>query len=411
MGKDKTLSMLLPKFSTFANYTGYTEDKLSPTGSVIQPDYFTSWGLKLDQSLSLSGREFTALKISKENIEKNKYDLNAVKEAYLFSVSTAYYDVLRAKKTLEIARANVERLIKHRDAAATRLKVGEVTKTALLRAEAELSGARSELLKAENNLSLTKAVLTRVVGIDEKYEVKESGVGSHESIISQEPIVTSPEPHINKDSRLPTLDYFKKLALSERAELRSFELQKKIAEGQVKYARGAYWPTLSVEGVYSRKDEDPASAFLIKESVYGGLKLNFPFFEGGLRKAEIREAEARQRQAGLIYEDLKKTINIEVENAYLDLITQKGILKSLEDQFIFARDNYNSVSRQFEFGLASSIDVMDANTLLVTAERQLAEARYNYQLAILRVKRVTGTLLKTVTSQQSTVVSQGIKEK
>ncbi|MDI6789657.1 MAG: TolC family protein [Thermodesulfobacteriota bacterium] len=177
-------------------------------------------------------------------------------------------------------------------------------------------------------------------------------------------------------------------------------MQRKAAEDQVRYVRGAYWPTVSIEGVYKRKEDSPASTFVLEETAYGGLRLNFPFFEGGLRRAEVKEAEAKQRQSELIYEDLKKTINIEVENAYLDLITQREILKSLEDQLAFARDNYNATSKQFEFGLANSIDVMDANTLLVTAERQLAEARLNYQLADLRLKRATGTLLKTVVSGQ-----------
>lgn len=67
------------------------------------------------------------------------------------------------------------------------------------------------------------------------------------------------------------------------------------------------------------------------------------------------------------------------------------ILKSLEDQLTFARDNYNATSKQFEFGLANSIDVVDANTLLVTSERQLAD---------LRLKRATGTLLKPAASSQ-----------
>jgi outer membrane protein len=74
-----------------------------------------------------------------------------------------------------------------------------------------------------------------------------------------------------------------------------------------------------------------------------------------------------------------KTINIDVENAYLDYITQKGVLKSFKDQLAFASDNYNSVSKQFQYGLANSVDVMDANTLLVTAERELASSEYNYQ--------------------------------
>lgn len=385
-GKDKALSALLPKLSAYGNYTRYTEEKLSPTGSIIQPEKSRSWGLRLDQSLSISGREITAFKISKENIEKNRYDLYAVKEDYLLNVSSSYYDVLRAKKAVEIAKANVERLTRHRDAASIRLKVGEVTKTALLRAEAELAGAQSDEIKAKNGLELAKAVLARIVGITGDYGLKESVDSSQYTVDSKE-----------------TLESLKQRALSERAEIKAIELQKKIAEDQVRYAIGAYWPILSIEGVYSRRDDDPASAFLIEKSIYGGIKLTFPFFEGGLRIAEVREAKAKMRQVILAYEDRKKAITVEVENAFLDLMTQKGITEKFEAQVKFAKDNYMAVSRQFEYGLASSIDVMDANTLLVTAERQLSDAKYNYQLAILRLKKATGILLKTVISQDSGV--------
>lgn len=299
-GKDKAKSVLLPKLSAFWNYTKYSEDKQSSTGTIIQPDYSTSWGLRLDQSLSVSGREITAFNISKESIERSRYDLKAVKEAYVFSVAEAYYDFLRAKKAAEIAKANVERLTKHRDAAAVRLKVGEVTKTDLLRAEAELSGAKAELVRAENNLKLAKASLARVVGLNGDFEIKETVFSIQYTEVTED------------------LQSLKQMAMSERAELKAVGIQKKIAEDQVRYTRGSYWPTLSIAGVYSRRNEDPASAFLNKESIYAGINLNFAFFEGGLRKAEVREAEARQRQAELIYEDLKKTVGIEVENAYLD---------------------------------------------------------------------------------------------
>jgi outer membrane protein len=134
----------------------------------------------------------------------------------------------------------------------------------------------------------------------------------------------------------------------------------------------------------------------VRESSYGLVTLNFPFFEGGLRNAEVKEAKAKERQSALLYEDYKKSIGVEVQTAYLDLVTQKGILKFLEDQLVYARDNYNAVTKQFEFGLSQSLDVMDANTLLVTAERDLAAAIYNYQIAILKMKKATGTLLKTV---------------
>jgi outer membrane protein len=110
----------------------------------------------------------------------------------------------------------------------------------------------------------------------------------------------------------------------------------------------------------------------------------------------VQEAKARERQASLYYEDLKKAIEIEVQTAYLELVTQKGTLLFLNDQMVFARDNYRAVARQFEFGLSNSLDVLDANTLLVSAERKVASAIYNYQLALLRMEKATGTLLATV---------------
>jgi outer membrane protein len=382
--KDKAMSLLMPKLSAVGGYTKYKNSYMSG-GAYAQPDEATSWGARLDQSMSLSGREITAFKISKDGIRKSSYDLFAVKEGYMLSVTSAYYDLLRAKKIVDISKANVERLTKHRNAAATRLKIGEVTKTALLRAEAELSGAQSELIRTDNNLKLTKAVLARVVGIEEDYDVKESPQPSEYGALIE-------------DCQQMTVDCLKEKANAERAELKSFNIQKKMAEDQVKFTRGAHWPTLAIEGVYSKRQENPETGNLIRDNLFAGVKLIFPFFEGGLINAEVKEAIAKKRQAEFALGDLKKSINVEVENAYLDYITQKGVLKSLEDQLAFAKDNYNAISKQFEFGLANSIDVMDANTLLVTAERQLADAAYNYQLSILKLKRSIGTLLKAVLS-------------
>jgi len=155
---------------------------------------------------------------------------------------------------------------------------------------------------------------------------------------------------------------------------------------------------LNLFAIYQGADQNPPGQTLNRESILAGVTLNFPFFEGGLRIAELNEAKAKSRQAKLAYDDYKKNVDIEMQSAYLDLQTQKGILKFLEDQLIFAKDNYNAVLRQFENGLAVSLDVMDANSLLLSAEKNVVEASYNYQLAYLKIKRSNGTLLQFVTT-------------
>ena len=89
-----------------------------------------------------------------------------------------------------------------------------------------------------------------------------------------------------------SVECLKEKAVSERADLKALQIQKKIAEDQVTFTKGSYWPTLAVEGVYTKTDETHETGGLVKDSAYGGLRLSFPFFEGGLRTAEVLEADA-----------------------------------------------------------------------------------------------------------------------
>ena len=381
-GKDKKRSLLMPRLTAYGNYADFTEKKYAPDtkvgaftipGTLIQPDNAAAWGVRLDQSLTIDGREIRDFLLAKENVDKTRTDLSTQKEEYLTAVAMAYYDTLRAGKLLDVAEANLRRLEVYRDAALKRLKVGEVTRTVLLRADGELSGARSERIRAKNALELSRAYLARLVGIGEGFDLREE---------------------MKEDRPGVPLETYVQTAMANRTEVASLELEVKMAGDAVRVAQGGYWPVLSVSGVYGRADQDPYSGTLNRESVYAQAALNFPFFEGGLRAAEVREARIREKQARLRLEDLKKTVRIEVETAYTELENQRAVIKALEDQVAFARDNYRDVSRQFEFGLANGIDVMDANTLLLSAERQLTAACYSRQISIMRLKRATGTLLK-----------------
>jgi len=397
-GKDKKMSALIPKLTAYGSYTDWTESKNSPAtalgstfimpGSIIQPNSGTAWGVRLDQSITLNGKEITDFSISKDNIARQQNETNAQKEEYLMTVSAAYYEMLRAQKVLEIANATVERLTAYRKAAEKRLKVGEVTKTVLLRADGELSGALSDQIKAKNVLDLSRAVLARIVGISEDFTLKEKFL---------------------EDSPLPPLDSYVAAGLAQRAEMKGVEIEKQMTKDQIRVAKGGYWPILSISGVYGGMDQDPVPSTINRESAYGQVALNYPFFEGGLRRAEVKEAMIRDRQAGLKMEDLKKTIRIEVETTYLELKNQRGIIKSLEDQLLFAQENYKAVTRQFEMGLANSIDVMDANTLLVSTERQLTTAVYSHQVFQFRMKRATGVLLREVAGNGPAVTAAAEK--
>jgi outer membrane protein len=391
-GKDKAWALLIPRVTAFGTYNRFSEDKyvVSTTSLpdpwstttissnvLIQPEQSGVWGVRADQSFSLSVRELTALKVAGQTITKNEFDLDATKSDFVLIVASAYYDVMKAKKGLEIAAANMERLTQYRNSVEKRLRVGDVTKTALLRSEGELSGASADYIKATNAFQLARFALVRITGIEDEFRLKETPPPAQDNI---------------------SLTNLRNIAFDRRADLKSYDMQAQIAQGYVSYARGAFWPSLSLFAIYSKADQDPPGQTLNRETLVSGVSLLFPFFEGGLRVAEYKEAKAKERQAKLAYADFKKSVGIELQGAYLDLQTQKGALQFSEDQLAFAQDNYGGVVRQFDNGLATNLEVMDANSLLLTAEKNVAEAYYNYQLVYLRVKRSNGTLLQFVIS-------------
>ncbi|UCD35661.1 MAG: TolC family protein, partial [Nitrospiraceae bacterium] len=343
LDKDRAMSVLIPTLSAFGYHTRYSKE-IQQGEVILQPDYTNEWGLRLNQTFSLSGKEFTALSIAKEGIKQSRFDLSATQEEYLFTVATQYYVLLRAKKEVDIAHANIERLTKQRDAARKRLEVGEVTRTVLLRAEAELASAQSDLIRAKNTVRLASTRLAKTVGISGDYDIREPLTKNEYPMTDQGEVDLS---SLAGDCTLPPLDCFKETAFSERAEIRSLAIRRDIAGEEVTVARGAYWPDLSLEGVYRRQENSPSTSFGLDERTYGALMLDFPFFEGGLRKAEVGQAKARLRQAELGLEDLKNTVSVQVENAYLLVIREAAVFNQLKVQLEYASDNYNLVSKQF----------------------------------------------------------------
>jgi outer membrane protein len=389
--REKAFSVLVPRITAFGdhNYRKY-DDRYRTTPQNVFSDHDITqrsntdlWGVRVDQSFTLNGRELTALKISKDMISKSEYDLKSVKEEYFFQVTAAYYGILRAAKAVEISRANVRRLEAHKNAVSIRLRLGDVTKTALYRTEAELSGSNSELVQAENSMRSAKAALTILVELPGDFSMQEPGV-NHSSVPNA------------------SLDLIKKEALENRAELKALNLAKKISEDTVKLQKGSYWPTVSLYGIYADSEtfttdkNNPMDIEAENESYTLGISFNLTLFDNGLRKAEVNEVLSKKRQTLLALAALSKQVQLEVEQAYLDMKTQKSIIKSLEDQLAFSNENYMAVTKQFEHGLSNSVDVMDAITLLVTSQRQLSGARYNLSLSELKLERTKGSFLDTI---------------
>ncbi len=378
--RSRAFAVLMPRFTAFGEYVNDVSDTEIPSTTFKSDKITTTYGIRFDQSFTLNGKELIALKINADQIKRDGFNLEKAKEDYFFQVATAYYNVLQTEKIIKIYEVNVKRLREHKNRVKTKLKLEQVTKTDLYRAEAEYSGAETDLVKGINNHKYARAVLLNLVNISESFLLEEPGdakqfTGTYQSLVNE--------------------------SLKNRADYKAGAQDVKSAERNVDFSRSSYWPTVSIYGTYGKADADernndkPDYTYDSDTDAHSlGVKFSFTIFDGGLRGAEVDQALAKKKMSELQHQAKKKSIILEIRKAYLDLQSQISVLKSLKDKLKSSRENYEAVSQHYKYGLKNSIDVMDANSLLIESERNLTNAQFSYRLALINIEYVKGTFLK-----------------
>lgn len=369
-GINKAKSQILPSVTADANYTKYLD------GSDVQLQNSSGYSLRITQPLYTGGKEWSLWRQAKKKIDSGLSGIGSAKEEVAINVARIYYSVLKSQKTVEIKDAALKRSLEQRKVANARLQVGDATKAVVLRSEAQVAGAETELSSAKKDLLVAKDKLARFLAVSEDFMVADPGI---------QPLV----PAVN-------LDKLVSISLEKRQDYIRSKIDEDIAIEGIKYANGNFLPSLKLEGVYSKRDQEPRSAFFNEESVYGGITLTYPLFEGGLRKAELNEAKSKRRQSEFKRISLRKDIELEVREAFHSLEAFNSIIESFKRQVAFSEENYNMVFKQFQYGLSTNVDVIDANATLVSSQGGLSNAQYDYQLAILELKKRTGVILDDI---------------
>lgn len=382
-GIDKAFSNLLPTVTVEGTYTRFSEKK-TQSSFLLQPEDSTLLELRLEQSIYSGGKSRSFLRQARKKLIDSKKGLDEVREEIIIFTARAYYGVLKATREVEIQEASLKRAKEQRRVAEARFKAGAATKSEVLRAGAEVAGIEAELTRAGSLLKDVEDLLRRLTGLEGPIEVstpESGGAGGGGGPVG--PVEDTVEEYVL-------------LAKEKRKDYQRLKIAEEIASEGITFAKGSFMPTVSLEGIFRHREQSPSTAFVLKDTTFAGLTIRFPIFEGGLRSAELGEARSKLREAELTRLELKREIELEVRTAYNVMLTAASVIDSFRDQLSFAEENYNMVFKQFSSGFADSLDVIDADTTLVSAERGLMRATFDYELAILELLKTSGLLLEDV---------------
>jgi len=378
MEKNVSFSAMLPKVDM--SY-GYQRLNAAPSIALPSSPFLPSeipmgtrdnykFSLSATQTLYAGGALYNAYKISDNTYQSADITRDQTKRDLKRQVIEAYYGLIQARQTLDVAKSSTVSIKSHLDVANAFFKQGMIPKNDLLEAEVRYAQSLQTLLQAENAVRLSEANLNQLLSRD----------------------LASPVD-IDKEIPMPdmktSLEESTATANEQRQELKVTQLGIDSANKGITISKAGYLPSLAATGAYTRTGDHPD---VDDEAWTIGMGLTWNLFQGGSTCYNVSKATADRNKMNYIYQAQKNMIALEVKNAYLTAQEAKARTAVAEKSIEQAQENLRIQKDRYNLQVATTTDVLDAESLLDQSRMNHITARSDYAKALAALQAAMGTL-------------------
>ncbi len=370
-GAEYKPSLTLSGSKSFEN-THKLTNQSGGDASASDVDPLTS-SIKIEQTILDYGRDLTheknfiGLELSKAKLLKKEQDI-------LYIAIDAFTGLILAREKLSINRRNLNLLIKQVENDKVRLDRGKITTADLSQSESSLAGATAQFAQAKSELMISKLNYENIIGkIKDPKKLKKSStamVAIPKSLSEAINISKKNDPDI-QISRLELNQIEKDLAISE-ADFKptaSVSLERSYSD--------------DLSSTYDRRDKD-----ILKATV------SWPFYSGGKKRSKINKNTNLIFRKKLLLEDTIKTTETNVGSAWSSLQSSESFLNSVISQVRAAKIANEGIAAEYQRGSRTTLDVIQSNSLLLSAEISLVNSQRNYLISQYNLLKSVGLLNK-----------------
>ncbi len=372
----------LPKLSTYYSYQRLNEPpqskssitNFSPLQIGTADNY--NWAVEMRQPVFAGGGIKANYDINRIGAEVSRMDQAATVQDVVRDVGVTYFNILKAEKILGVARQSLEQLKAHRDDAQHFYDAGVIPKNDLLQSEVQLANGQQFLLSAENGVEIAKSQFNTVLRRDINTPTRV------EDILQYKPFTKGLEECL-------------KTAMDRRPELKAASLKIEQAKKNVDLDKSEYYPTVNLVGSYGRFGDTPdvqGSKYQDQENWYVLARADWKFWEWGRTKYRVGASRSRESQAADAMAGLKDRVTLEVKNAYLFMREAEKRVFVAQKSIEQAEENFRLNEERYKEQVATSTDVLDAQTLLTRAKSDYYGALSDYHISLMRLERSMGVL-------------------
>ena len=347
---------------------------------LIQAQFGTKWianaGFDLSQIL-FDGQVFVGLQARATSMEWAKKNVEVTEELIKANVYKVYYQLVVSKTQIGLLDANIERLQKLQHDTHEMYKNGFAEKLDVDKINVQIANLETEKKRVQNQIESGNLGLKLLMGMPMKEQLVLTDTLSDSQI---------------KSGMLEASNY----NYSDRKEMQYAELGKKLNEYNIKRYNLSQIPTVSLSGSWSKNAQRNEFNFFGKGDwfTFSNISLNVsvPIFKGFYTRSKIQEAKLNLKKTENQIENLKLSIDNEVETARIKFNTAIEAMDYQKQNMKLAEDVYEQTKKKFESGLGSNTEITAAQTDLKAAQTNYINALYDAIVARVDFMKAIGKL-------------------
>jgi outer membrane protein TolC len=375
----KQLSSLLPNLTT-SSYVDASQVDLAEFGfsfkfpgisipSIVGPFAYYDSRAYVTQSI-LDLKALNKTRAATQDLKAAQYTAKDARDLVVLAVGYNYLQAIADISRIESVSAQVNTAQALYNQASDQVQAGTSPAIDGLRAEVELKTRQQELIQAKNSLAIQKLALARVIGLapGQQYELTDKS--------PYEPFTAM------------KLEEALQLAYGSRSDFRAASATVHSYEYSAKAARAGYYPTISFSGDYGVAGTYDTLATHGVFDVRGTLSV--PIFQGGKVHGEVIEANAQLEQSRQRLENLRAQIDADVRTAFLNLESSAEQVEVAKSNIALAQQTLDQSRDRFSAGVADTVEVVQAEEQVATANDNYISALYNFNYAKITLARSLG---------------------
>ena len=376
------IATMLPQVNgtlDYSNYMGY-EMEFGETGLAIAMPPYGSIGV--NASMSVSGAQIISTLIGKLSIEMADVSHRQSQQEVAEQVRLLYFSALVSTQTVELLRRNLGTVRKLHELSQKSVDAGVAEQVDADQILVQVSTLETSINEAERGLEMIYNSMRL-----------QTNVGFDKEIVLTQTL----DDLMDVEHSLDLLydDFILENNFSYQLALQSTELYRK----QKNLAGWAYGPTLSAFYQYTgRKYFSDEMTMNMTPPNMIGLTLSIPIFSSGRNYTSFQKAKLDYQKQLNTLENTKMALNIQHRQLKYNLSSAYERYQTQVKNVEVSQAVFDNIGKKYEFGHASSLDVTNAATTLITAQSTYVQAALDYVTAQIELEK----LLNKNTYGQST---------